>query len=645
MLNKYIKCLLLAPVALAFLAAKLYAQESHLDKQGFMAAGIPDSLKEDANSVVRFSEINVEVTGPGRETKKVHTVVTILNEKGDHEAELFLGYNKKYDNFSGIEMRIYDPLGNVIKKYHKSDMYDGASDDGISIVTDDRFLAVRHTVASYPVTVEIEYEETMTSLLDLGTWDVQNDQQAVQYSTYHVSIDENAGFRYLSKNTNVVPQKNTVGTKSNYAWEFKNLKAIKLEEGAKAWRVFPHIFFAQNSFQFYGIPGDFSSWNSYGKWQKQLNADVCSLSAEREAEIRKMTDTIKTDKAKVKFLYNYMEQNMRYVSVQLGIGGLKPFAANFVDQKKYGDCKALSNYMSALLKAVGIPSCYAIINAEANREPADANFPFDPFNHVILCVPLKGDTTWLECTNSNMPAGWLGSFTENRKALIVTEDGGKLVNTPRSKMQDNQFNSEVHLVLDADGGAKATVKILSTGEYRMDYIGIASLKTDEQKETIMRMLNIKQPIAFDINPGIDKNGLKEVDLTLEYDKFCDIMAGDKQFYRPRVINLAAFTVPVEEHRKSDYYFDVPMQKSCVTTIDLPAGFAVETLPVSQSLKFTYGSYDIKYSYDPAKNQVVSTASFNIFNHVIPAAKYTEMQEYLDAVSKAQNKKLVIRKKA
>jgi hypothetical protein len=150
---------------------------------------------------------------------------------------------------------------------------------------------------------------------------------------------------------------------------------------------------------------------------------------------------------------------------------------------------------------------------------------------------------------------------------------------------------------------------------------------------------------FDLKSGPDHDGLKEVDLDLEYDKFCDVMAGDKQFIKPKVLVFWDATVPVLEKRKTDFYFKYPMQELNVTTIDLPQGFEVEALPVNASLKFTYGNYELNYAYNKDKNQVTSTAKFILNNQVIPAAKYTEMQQYMDAIAKAQNKKLVIKKKA
>lgn len=641
--NFYIKSMLCS--LLMFFAIDAFGQDKKIPKELYAAAGISDSLKDEANAVVRYSSDELIVKGPGKVVQKHHSIVTVLNEKGDKEAGLVLYYDKKYNSVNSVEMVVYNSAGIQQKKYHKSDMYDRSATDGISIITDYRLLALGHTIASYPATIEVTYETSKNSYLDLGEWHFLEPEKSVQYAECKVTVVPYIGFRYKNKNTGIKPEKTIEDGMEKYTWKVQNLKAVKPEADALSWQVFPKISFAANSFLFDGLTGDISNWQNYGKWQLALNADVNTLSPQRTDEIIKMTDDKKTDREKAKFLYEYMQQNTRYVSIQLGIGGLKPFPASFVDQKKYGDCKALANYMCALLKAVHIPSYYAMVRAGTNEEPADAAFPNDPFNHIILCLPFKGDTTWLECTSATQPFGKLGPFTENRNALLITENGGVLVNTPKSTGIDNQFISEVHLVLNAEGGAKAQARIKSTGEYRSDYIGIATLKADEQKEYLIRLLKMKQPSELEYSAIADKEGVKEVLLEIEYDKFCDIVAGNKQFYRPRVFDLWQMTLPVLEKRKTDFYFNQPMQKSCITTIDLPEGFEIETLPVNQSLKFTYGNYEVNYVYNTAKNQVVSVTKFNITKQVVPAAKYAEMQQYMDNIAKAQNKKLVIRRKA
>ncbi|GAA3982218.1 DUF3857 and transglutaminase domain-containing protein [Mucilaginibacter dorajii] len=646
MFTKYYTRLLLITAALCALYGKSHGQDKNIPKDLYIASTIPDSLKEDANSVVRYSNDEVTVKGPGKMLLKHHSIITILNEKDDNEAVMQMGYNKKYDSYSSIEMNVFDALGKQIKKYRKSDMYDGSQADDETMVTNERFLAVKHAVASYPITIEKIYEEDESSFIGLDSWYIQNQvEQSAQFLYYKISYNPTIGLRFKNTNTKIKPEKGNADGLESYTWKAQNLKAIKKEENVLLWSVLPKISFAASSFDCYGYPGDFSSWQSFGNWIKALYADGCTLSPERAAEVKKMTDTIKTDKEKARFLYNYMQKSMRYVGIQLGIGGYKPFPATFVDQKKYGDCKALSNYMRALLTAVNINSYYTVIRSANNAEPIDATFPANTFNHVVLCVPFKNDTTWLECTSNTRPFGKMDPSTENTKALLITENGGRLINTPKSLAADNQFNSEVHIVLDVDGGAKAQLKILSTGIYRSDYIGVAALKTDEQKEYIIRDLHMKQPSVFSFTPSADNGGVKEVDISLEYDKFCDVATADKQFYKPSVFSLWQGTVPIVEKRKNDFYFDTPLQKSCVTTIDLPAGFEVEALPANQTLKFTYGSYDVKYVYDATKNQVTGTAKFNLTDYIIPAAKYTEMQIYMDAVIKAQNKKLVIRRKA
>jgi hypothetical protein len=637
---------------------KLFISALFLLTTGYLACGqaispdffkfstIPDSLKFDANSVVRYSETKIDIRGPGKAVVKFHSIVTILNDKADKDAVMQMGYNKKYDTYSDVEMRIYSDAGKMIKKYRKSDMYDGSAANDETMVTNERFLAVKHDIAAYPVTVEIEYEENISSFINLDSWHIQQHfGQAVQNATCIVTVDPLLALRYKNEHIDLQPAKASKDGLDVYTWAIKDLKAIKSEDYVAPWTVLPGVLLAVNSFNCYGYAGDFTNWQTFGKWIQRLNDGALTLSAEKISELQNLTNAFSTEKEKARFLYQYMQKSMRYVGIQLGIGGYKPFPATFVDAKKYGDCKALSNYMQALLKAVNINSYYALIRAGSNEKPIDPAFPYNAFNHAILCVPMKTDTVWLECTSSTHAFGKLGSFTENRQALLITEDGGKLVNTPRSTMQDNQFVSEVYVKLTESGEANAEVKIVGTGLYQEDYESLGMLKEDEQKQILMRMLNIKQPTYFNLATATNNDGAKEVKINLGYDKFFDMAVGNKQFYKPGVIDLNSMTLPISENRRNDFYLKSPMHKTCVTIINLPVGFEVEALPASTSLKFVYGSYDVSYEYNKDKNQVISTAKFALNNWVIPAGKYTEFQQYLDDITKAQNKKLVIKRKA
>jgi len=644
MYNIYKKLVLLFTCACFAGLPKGFCQFKPVVQELYQASTIPDSLKEDANAIVRYSLNEEIIKGPGKSQTRYHSIVTVLNQKGDNAAQLGIGYDRQFNKVDDVRMLVFDASGKQIKKYSKSDMYDRSASDNETLASNSRVLLLEHTISAYPATIEIFIEKTNNSRLDVGDWRIQRPEVAVQNSEYKILTIPSVGFRYLNHNTNIKPILSKQGDYDVYSWDVHNLKANKPEEDAPGWTFYPFISFATDKFEFDGIPGDFSTWQSYGKWYQALNADVNSLSAQRSEEIRAMVANLPNDKAKAKFLYEYMQKNMHYVSVQLGIGGLKPFPATFVDQKKYGDCKALSNYMVAMLKAINIPAYYAVIQGGVNDRPADPSFPSDPFNHIVVCVPFKGDTTWLECTSTTAIFGKLGAFTENRNALLITEDGGKLVNTPRSTYQDNTFNSVIDVILDNEGGAKAAIKIKSTGEYRAMYLGIASEKVDLQKAFLIKYLNLKQPSQFLFKDAPDKDGIKELNIDLEYNRYTDVMTGDKHFYRPQAMDLWRATVPVLEKRRADYYFEHPMLKTCVTNITLPAGFEVETLPANSSIKFSYGSYDVNYTYDKDKNQIVSTAKFLLTKHVIPAAKYTEMQVYLDNIVKAQNKKLVIRKK-
>ena len=127
--------------------------------------------------------------------------------------------------------------------------------------------------------------------------------------------------------------------------------------------------------------------------------------------------------------------------------------AETVDRLGYGDCKALSNYTRSLLDAVGVKSYYALVTAGENLEEMTESFPSNRFNHAILYVPLANDTLWLECTNQHLPFGYIGGFTDDRKALIITDDGGKLLHTTVYTAANNRLERTTEISLDPLGNA------------------------------------------------------------------------------------------------------------------------------------------------------------------------------------------------
>jgi len=642
-LSKIWGALLLVVAGSLFISAS--AQKKQADLSLYTASAIPDSMKKDANAVIRMSKTDVQVRSSSKVTIKKHQIVTILNDKAEDDATLVLNYDKKFLSVSDPEMIVYDAEGKLLKRYRKSDMYDRAAYDGGSLLIDDRMIVASHTIASYPVTVEIKYEYTRNGFLDLSDWYIQPEETSVISSSYNIMVDPSIGFRFKEKNIGLKPKKSTVEGLDVYSWTISDLKAQKLEEATPGWVVLPSISFAADKIMYGGYAGDFSSWSGFAAWQSTLNKDVSDLSPQRQEEIRNSVAAFKTDREKVRFLYEAMQKQMRYVSIQLGIGGLKPFPASFVDTKKYGDCKALSNYMQSVLKAAGITSYYAIVNAGVNEEPALPEFVNQHFNHVILCVPLEKDTTWLECTSSNIAFGKPGTFTENRYALLVKDGGGELVKTPASRMEDNMFTAEAKITVSSSGSSKADIKVTSTGSYRDIFLGLSASKLENQKQYLIRYLNLRQPDQFVISEISDVDGKRTTGIQLDYSNLSEMKTGDKAFYRPRILDIWKETLPAKDSRKTDVYWSCPSMSSQVSDYTFPAEIEVEALPSDVSLKFSYGSFDARYSYNKETNTVKCSSQFTLNKHVIPAAKYKEMQVFMDDISRSLSRKLIVRKKA
>lgn len=602
-------------------------------------ASLPDEMKKDADAVYRLDEGILTVLSPSEYTLKVHHVVTILNAEGAYHLHHRLATDKFY-KVDDVAITVYNALGLPQRSYGKKDFETMAAFDGFSLVTDDKVMKLYTPAPSYPCTVDVQYKIHATGYIELPNWYINYNRTSTERFRYEVTVPAALDIRHRTLNMSITPKIETVGNQKHYVWEEKDVNAKRLEtDGFEAAQYLPQIEVAPNEFSYDGYKGSFRTWQDFGKWTYDLYEEKEPFVPQRAADIKNLVSNATSRDEKIGLLYQYLQQNMRYVSIQLGIGGFKPFAVKFVDEKKYGDCKALTNYMRYLLRAAGINAYPALINAGANKIPADPQFPSDPFNHVILCIPGEKDSTWLECTSTVSSVGELGTFTENKKALLLTENGGVLVNTPKSDYKKNRIITKNEVVIDERGGAVIHNKTETSGEATPFYKYVAQLNSDEQKEKLVKTLHYKSPDELLVSVPEDKTGAAFA-VDRSYDKLYDFKTGDKYFF-PLCINQLAIEHLEVAKRETTFLFDYPFDKSDTTTYQLPSGFAPESLPATKELKTAYSIYKRTANYDKATNRLTIVSTLTLLHHAIPATAYSDIVQFFRSVATLEEENLVL----
>jgi transglutaminase-like putative cysteine protease len=606
------------------------------------ASTLSDSLQKNAHSVKREEIVNFEVKDIDRATLSVHEVYTVLDGEGSDVLDFVKG-SDGFTKLENAEIKVFDAHGKEMNRYKMKEMKSIATGDGL--VVDGKVYYFQVTAPSYPVTVEYNYEMKFKGTLNYPDYHIQSPEQSVEHSKYTVVIPLNLDLKYKEQHVALSPLISNSAKNKSYTWEVKNLSAIPYEEGCADYRsTYPAILLSPQKFSMDGNEGDLSSWKNFGEWYATLSKGSLNLPDATKDLLKDRVKNAKNDKEKIQILYHYLQNNCRYVSIQLGIGGFKPFDAAFVDTKKYGDCKALTNYMEAMLDAVGIISYPALVNAEYNQQPVDPSFPHNSFSHVILCVPGSKDTTWLECTSKATDPGILGSFTENRNALLITPQGGKLVPTPKSNPAENTFHLTTKVILNEDASGESQSVMESKGEYKEEIIEyVLNEKKDDQKEYLVKRLGFAQPDQFELTANRNDHSAK-TSFKLEIEKVPEFSAGSKMFLNPRIYKIWSGTLPQDEKRIHSFYFPFPFIKTDTTVYQLPESYTIENLPKPKDQKFEYGSFATKYSYDEKANTITSIAFLELNQNVIPADKFLETRKFFGGVIKEYTEKIVIKRK-
>ncbi|HMG90696.1 MAG TPA: DUF3857 domain-containing transglutaminase family protein, partial [Chryseolinea sp.] len=362
-------------IALTILLSTLFIRTMAVEPK-YPVSAIPEDMKQGMYAVVRESESRFYIDSKSQSSHYVRKVITILNSKADDFADIAILYDKlrKVESFKA---NVYDAQGNLIKKLKQSDIKDQSAISGYSLFEDDRIKYADLSQTTYPYTVEYEYTLSMRYLYSIPDFYLYNDDEVTtQKEFFAIIYPKELKPRYRLFKIEAPKIVTEPDKRESMTWTFENTKPKKFERlSLGSDLAVPNIKVGPSLFEYDGYAGDMSSWVEYGKWIAQLNNGRDALPDVTKKKIRDITKDLKTTEEKTRALYAYLQGKTRYVSIQLGIGGLQPFDATTVDQTGYGDCKALSNYMVAMLKEAGVKGYYATIMAGDNAPDVTVDFP------------------------------------------------------------------------------------------------------------------------------------------------------------------------------------------------------------------------------------------------------------------------------
>ncbi|MBI9060786.1 MAG: DUF3857 domain-containing protein [Marinilabiliaceae bacterium] len=603
---------------------------------------IPAELKKNANAVIRSEELSFEVLSSSKGKLSTRYAVTILKEGAVNLSVLRLTYDK-LKKVSNIEGTIYDAQGKRVKKIKNDEIKDFSAISGATLFSDNRVKYIDPEYYNYPFTIEYAYSTDYNTLFFMPSWSAYNGYNvSVEKSSFSVTCPSSYKLRYRESHVKAnIEDNSTTENTMTYQWNIENFKALASEPMSPyIIELVPNVDLAASSFEMDGIKGSLESWKDIGLFMNQLIKDRDQLPQQTIEEVQALVEGIEDKKEVIAKIYQYSQNKNRYISIQEGVGGWQPFPAETVDRLSYGDCKALSNYTKALLKTVGIKSHYTRILAGSRTYSAPKDFSMNFFNHVILCVPCEKDTVWLECTSSHAPCGYMGDFTDDRYALVVTENGGEYIKTPMFSAEENRQAINSTVQINADNGLLVNAEIKYTGaQYGDEYYQMYRDEKDRRK-SIISSIDIANfnLINYDLIDNRESTPVFTKKLELEATNYCTKM-GDKTLLKLNVFNASDYVPRFVRNRKNPVYIQRNYSECDTIRFEIPENLKVEALPKAIDLETEYGHYRCKAEL--ADDQIIYYRYFQINKGEYPKEAYEPFREFIEQVSTSDNAKTML----
>jgi len=567
----------------------------------------------DTNAVVLLAEEDDTVTSPSDYIEHYRRAVKILRPDGRREGALwlYLGHGEK---LLALHAWCIDKTGREYELKEK-DFDDQSPFDNEIFYDDVRYRTVKAPSPEPGSVIALEYEIRRHAWHNQLHWILQEDIP-VRESTFSVQIPRDWEYKESWSGAQSLPA--SAAGDNRWQWTKRDLPA--LEEEARM----PSFLALSSRMELaFFVPGDntvnSSSWDGLGRWYSNLTTGRRAPTVEITERVRQLTANKPDFDGKLRALAAFLQNDIRYVAIEIGIGGYQPHPASDIFSHRYGDCKDKATLLSSMLQEAGIRSEYVLIDTE--RGVVQSSMPSAWFNHAILAIELPPSTKpsayrsvvttksgkqylIFDPTDTYTPVGELRSDLQDTNALLVTDSGGELIHTPLLPPDANMLVRSGHFRLAPDGSLTGEVDEQLSGEHALH--SRASLLHASEKE---RTEQFEHFLGRSLKGfTLQSSSIQELD-DIQKDLLLNLkfaapdyaqIRGPLMLVRTRVLGEKSFDLDRRKPRQHAIVFDGSSKETDVYEIELPTGYAVDELPEPAKIDVGFASYESKFEVTGTK---------------------------------------------
>ncbi len=656
--RRALACLATVVCALAFVPRASAGGDAPQWMQSLVGVTLP-AYEEKTNAVLLYSETNVTVLSQDRIRTHVREAYKILRPEGRERGVLRVHFypTRKITNLHGWCI----PAQGKDYEVKEKDAIDFAAPSAGGYLFEDTKYRVLRIPAPDPGNIigyEYEVEEQPFFLQDI--WGFQR-MDPVRESHYSLQIPAGWVFKASWLSHEEIQPSEVNG--NVLQWAVSEVKGIKREPdmpplngvaGQMVISFFPSGGTAKKN--------EFANWEGMGSWYANLVSTRMDASDPLRQEVNTLVTGKTTTLAKMQAIAGFLQHDIRYVEISLGIGGWQPHAAPDVFSHRYGDCKDKATLMRTMLREIGVGSYHVIINNERGAVTGDMP-AHNGFNHVILAIRLPDDVhdpsliavlqhprlgriLFFDPTNEITPFGQIGGYLQANYGLLVTPEGGELVELPQQPSTMNSVARVGKLTLDAQGMLRGDVSEVRLGDRAASERGrLRTVNNNQDRIKPIESLlggslsnfQIVKASLINLDQTDQPFGFKYSFQSLNYAK----NAGNLLLVRPRVLGVKSSGVlETKEPRKFPYEFEGPLRDTDSFEIALPAGYQIDELPPPTDVDYSFASY---HSKTEASGQTLHyTRSLEIKELSVPVSKMDELKKFYRMIASDERSTAVLK---